>query len=109
MVAGMLCFVVAAFYWAGWELGAIEAISLSILVGSSVDYCVHIVEGYILAGRNPLPHVAQVSEKQHSNNGKQTALVCVCAVEAEIRAYIVICHRFGRRTKSHYKPIIASH
>lgn len=60
-VTGMLCLVLAVFYWAGWELGAIEAISLSILVGSSVDYCVHIVEGYILAGRNPPPHVAQVS------------------------------------------------
>lgn len=27
-----------------------EAISLSILVGSSVDYCLHLVEGYLLAG-----------------------------------------------------------
>lgn len=30
-----------------------EAVSLSILVGTSVDYCMHLVEGYILAGRNP--------------------------------------------------------
>jgi predicted RND superfamily exporter protein len=37
-------------YWLGWELGAVEAISLSILVGSSVDYCLHLVEGYLLAG-----------------------------------------------------------
>ncbi|KAF3695952.1 Protein dispatched -like protein 3 [Channa argus] len=31
-------------------MGAVEAISLSILVGSSVDYCLHLVEGYMLAG-----------------------------------------------------------
>lgn len=36
-------------YWLGWEMGAVEAISLSILVGSSVDYCLHLVEGYLLA------------------------------------------------------------
>lgn len=47
----MICSVVGVFYLAGWEMGAVEAVSLSILVGSSVDYCVHIVEGYILAGR----------------------------------------------------------
>ena len=61
LVAGLIFFVVAIFYWAGWELGAIEAISLSILIGSSVDYCVHIVEGYILAGRNPPSDVSRVS------------------------------------------------
>lgn len=37
-------------YWLGWEMGAVEAISLSILVGSSVDYCLHLVEGFLLAG-----------------------------------------------------------
>ena len=46
--------MVAIFYLKGWHLGAVEAISLSILVGTSVDYCVHLVEGYILAG-NALP------------------------------------------------------
>lgn len=38
-----------------------EAISLSILVGSSVDYCVHLVEGYLLAGENLPLHQAEVS------------------------------------------------
>uniref|UniRef100_A0A3Q3W511 DUF7023 domain-containing protein n=1 Tax=Mola mola TaxID=94237 RepID=A0A3Q3W511_MOLML len=32
------------------EMGPVEAISLSILVGSSVDYSLHLVEGYMLAG-----------------------------------------------------------
>lgn len=48
-----MCLVVTIMYWSGWEMGAVEAISLSILVGSSVDYCVHLVEGYLLAGENP--------------------------------------------------------
>ena len=49
-IAGVVCTVVAIMYWLGWEMGAVEAISLSILVGSSVDYCLHLVEGYLLAG-----------------------------------------------------------
>ena len=47
--------MVAIFYLASWQLGAVEAISLSILVGTSVDYCVHLVEGYIMAG-NSIPN-----------------------------------------------------
>ena len=49
--SGALCLVVAIFWLAGWTLGAIEAISLSILVGTSVDYTVHLTEGYIMASR----------------------------------------------------------
>ncbi|KAF7694936.1 protein dispatched homolog 3 [Silurus meridionalis] len=49
-ILGVVCMVVALMYWLGWEMGAVEAISLSILVGSSVDYCLHLVEGFLLAG-----------------------------------------------------------
>ncbi|XP_046871584.1 protein dispatched homolog 3 [Hypomesus transpacificus] len=49
-ILGVICLVVAIMYVLGWEMGAVEAISLSILVGSSVDYCLHLVEGYLLAG-----------------------------------------------------------
>ncbi|XP_013412125.1 protein dispatched homolog 3 isoform X1 [Lingula anatina] len=54
-ISGVILLVVSVFYLSGWELGAVEAVSLSILVGSSVDYCVHLVEGYLLAGIHP-PH-----------------------------------------------------
>lgn len=66
MSTAMICCVVGVFYLAGWEMGAVEAVSLSILVGSSVDYCVHIVEGYILAGKKmPLQSItSQVRECQ---------------------------------------------
>lgn len=50
VLTGVICLVVAVMYWLGWEMGAVEAISLSILVGSSVDYSLHLVEGYLLAG-----------------------------------------------------------
>ncbi|KAL4623065.1 hypothetical protein GN956_G19313 [Arapaima gigas] len=49
-ILGVICLVVAVMYWLGWEMGAVEAISLSILVGSSIDYCLHLVEGFLLAG-----------------------------------------------------------
>ena len=32
-----------------------QAISLAILVGTSVDYCVHLVEGYRIAGKTQPP------------------------------------------------------
>ena len=62
-LTGVICLVVAVMYWLGWEMGAVEAISLSILVGSSVDYCLHLVEGYLLAGETapstPAPNLVR--------------------------------------------------
>jgi len=48
-------FVFGCFSFVGLELGAVEAISLAILVGTSVDYCVHLVEGYRIAGKTAPP------------------------------------------------------
>ncbi|KAM4703396.1 protein dispatched homolog 3 [Rhinophrynus dorsalis] len=58
-ILGVVCLVVTIMYWLGWEMGAVEAISLSILVGSSVDYCVHLVEGYLLVGENLPLHLIE--------------------------------------------------
>ncbi|XP_063804768.1 protein dispatched homolog 3 isoform X2 [Pseudophryne corroboree] len=58
-ILGVVCLVVTIMYWLGWEMGAVEAISLSILVGSSVDYCVHLVEGYLLAGESLPLHLME--------------------------------------------------
>jgi len=41
--------VLGSFAMAGWKLGGIEAVSLSILVGTCVDYCIHMMEGYLEA------------------------------------------------------------
>ncbi|XP_023141339.2 protein dispatched homolog 3 isoform X2 [Amphiprion ocellaris] len=61
-ILGVICLVVALMYWLGWEMGAVEAISLSILVGSSVDYCLHLVEGYLLAGETVPSTPDRISE-----------------------------------------------
>ena len=58
MCAALIGLVVAIFYMASWHMGAVEAVSLSILVGSSVDYCMHLVEGYLLMGKTMPPHIA---------------------------------------------------
>ncbi|KAE8292345.1 Protein dispatched-like protein 3 [Larimichthys crocea] len=65
-ILGVICLVVAIMYWLGWEMGAVEAISLSILVGSSVDYCLHLVEGYLLAGEtmSSTPNSETPAERQ---------------------------------------------
>ncbi|KAJ8319852.1 hypothetical protein KUTeg_001439 [Tegillarca granosa] len=56
----MICLVLGIFYMVGWEIGGVEAVSLSILVGSSVDYCMHLVEGYLIAGKAVPYHCKEV-------------------------------------------------
>ena len=41
-----LVMVVASFRLLGWELGAVEAVSFSVLVGTSVGCAIHFIEGY---------------------------------------------------------------
>lgn len=62
-IVAMICLVVGVFYIAGWQMGAVEAVSLSILVGSSVDYCMHLVEGYLVVGKQ-IPETALLSNNQ---------------------------------------------
>eukprot|EP01065_Artemidia_motanka_P052031 TRINITY_DN929_c3_g1_i2.p1 TRINITY_DN929_c3_g1~~TRINITY_DN929_c3_g1_i2.p1 ORF type:complete len:2620 (+),score=805.34 TRINITY_DN929_c3_g1_i2:73-7932(+) len=36
-----------AFFWAnGWRIGPVEAVALSVVIGLSVDFCVHFAEAY---------------------------------------------------------------
>ena len=76
--AGVICLVVAIMYWLGWEMGAVEAISLSILVGSSVDYCLHLVEGYLLAGEmmlsTPGPNSVRECESESVSQQQSRAI-----------------------------------
>jgi predicted RND superfamily exporter protein len=46
----MLCnlgIVVGCFHAVGWVLGGVEAVCLSILVGTGCDYCIHMLEGFL--------------------------------------------------------------
>uniref|UniRef100_A0A674F741 Dispatched RND transporter family member 3 n=1 Tax=Salmo trutta TaxID=8032 RepID=A0A674F741_SALTR len=63
-IMGVICLVVAIMNWLGWELGAMEAISLSILVGSSV-------EGYLLAGET-LPSTPEHTMDLSAKRQRQT-------------------------------------
>ncbi|KAM9546770.1 protein dispatched homolog 3-like isoform 2-T2 [Salvelinus alpinus] len=90
-IMGVICLVVAIMYWLGWELGAVEAISLSILVGSSVDYCLHLVEGYLLAGET-LPatpeHTMDLSAKRQRRTLDAVNHVGVAIVSSAVTTVI---------------------
>jgi hypothetical protein len=45
--AAILANILAFFFFLGWSLGIVEAISISILLGSSVDYSLHIADAYM--------------------------------------------------------------
>nr|XP_046206611.1 protein dispatched homolog 3-like [Oncorhynchus gorbuscha] len=90
-ILGVICLVVAIMYWLGWELGAVEAISLSILVGSSVDYCLHLVEGYLLAGET-IPatsgHTMSLSAKRQRRSLDAVNHVGVAIVSSAVTTVI---------------------
>ena len=44
---GALCVILAGFHFLQWEIGIVEAISISILLGSSIDYPAHVLEAYV--------------------------------------------------------------
>lgn len=39
--------ILGAMFLIGWELGTIESVSATILVGLSVDYVVHLAQAYV--------------------------------------------------------------
>jgi predicted RND superfamily exporter protein len=45
-VLGNIAVMLGCFWIFGWSLGVVEALSITILVGLSVDYCIHIAETY---------------------------------------------------------------
>merc|ERR1711871_631867 len=48
-IAGVLICILGMMNLLGWELGVIESISITVLVGLSVDYVVHLANSYIEA------------------------------------------------------------
>ena len=50
-IAGTILTVLSFIYCFGWTFGGVEAITLSVLVGTAADYIVHVVEAIILAGQ----------------------------------------------------------
>ena len=58
-ILGILVTLLGLFKLFGWTLGIIEAISLSILVGNSLDYCIHLSEGYLATDQRHLTFLKQ--------------------------------------------------
>jgi predicted RND superfamily exporter protein len=46
-VFGMLCTILGYFKIVGWSLGVVEAVSALVLIGSSVDYSLHVAEAFV--------------------------------------------------------------
>merc|ERR1711988_1906441 len=46
-VFGMLATILGCFKAAGWTLGIVEAVSALVLIGSSVDYSLHVAESFV--------------------------------------------------------------
>ncbi len=54
-IAMITCSVLATITLLGWKLGVLESLNMTLVVGLSVDYVVHLAEGYIeLEGGNRL-------------------------------------------------------
>ena len=49
--------LMALFVAIGWRLGIVEAVTLSILVGNALDYCIHLTEGYMSATKQHMEFV----------------------------------------------------
>ena len=63
-ILGILVTLLGLFKMFGWTLGIIEAVSLSILVGNSLDYCIHLSEGYVATDNRHLAFLGKF--KVHS-------------------------------------------
>jgi predicted RND superfamily exporter protein len=62
-IFGIICCVLASFQLKGWKLGAIESLGISILIGSAVDYCLHLGHAIKHADGRTIAH--QVKEGLH--------------------------------------------
>ena len=41
--------VLGLYHVMGWTLGAIEGVSITVLVGLSVDFCIHFSEAFVMS------------------------------------------------------------
>ena len=70
-IFGILVTLLGLFQLFGWTLGIIEAVSLSILVGNSLDYCIHLTEGYLATDGRHLAFLSRFSVRSGRDGGKE--------------------------------------
>lgn len=103
-VLAILVTILGVFHLMGWTLGIVEAISISILLGSSVDYSLHIAESYIeltsklddvLDRRQTRLVVAQAALADVGRAVFNAAVTTALSVSALMFCEVVIFQRFG--------------
>eukprot|EP01052_Picozoa_sp_SAG31_P006383 SAG31_NODE_293_length_18292_cov_8.779586_9_plen_858_part_00 len=103
-VAVILVSILAVFNILGWTLGIVEAISISILLGSSVDYSLHIAEAYmdqVEKLHDLLPNcemrtvVAQMAVADVGQAVLHAAITTILSVGALNFCQVIIFQRFG--------------
>ena len=53
-LASIICMILSVFHLSGWELGVVEAVALTTLVGLAVDFGLHLAEAYAMCGHEDL-------------------------------------------------------
>jgi predicted RND superfamily exporter protein len=76
--------VMGLMYVWGWHLGAIEGMSITSLVGLSVDFCIHVAEGY-MHGKAP----DRKGKARYGSCTFQWAAACLKAVSVLLG--VVLC------------------
>ena len=64
-IMSILFSLLGIFSMLGWTLGIVEAVSLSILVGNALDYCIHLSEGYMAVDSRHLAFVKRFKVHVH--------------------------------------------
>jgi len=96
--------------WAGWTLGTVEAICITMLVGLSVDYAVHLADSYIHNGIgqgaagaaggpiardkrlcNALSHIGAPVLHSALTTAGAAAVLFFCQIQLMVRVGIIIC------------------
>ena len=102
IMATMVCVVVnmlGAFFCLGWEIGAVEAVSISIIIGSSIDHVLHSGEAYMHthAGQTFLSRKARVFQSLTSIGPSvlNAAMTTMIAVAPLLLAELAMFSKFG--------------
>jgi hypothetical protein len=94
-IGGNLVVMLALYEVWGWTLGAIEAISISILVGLAVDYCFHLAEAYAISHQ-----AGRIDRVAEALTHMGTSVVGGAITTAASAIFLLFCqveifHKFG--------------
>uniref|UniRef100_A0A7S1G3T8 SSD domain-containing protein n=1 Tax=Bicosoecida sp. CB-2014 TaxID=1486930 RepID=A0A7S1G3T8_9STRA len=94
-ILGVVLTVLAFMYVAGWELGIIESINLTVLVGISVDYTVHLAVAYAMHARGNRKQKMQTALAQMAISVFSAAMTTIGSALFLCLAVVLFFVRFG--------------